>query len=384
MIPRPQAIHAIHTALDRSRVVALLGPRQSGKTTLARQFVPSHSANYFDLEDPISLVRLEQPATTLGELTDLVVIDEIQRRPELLPILRVLVGRDPLPARFLILGSASPYLSRECAESLAGRVEYVYLSGFSLTEVGSPDRPIHWLRGGFPLSFLARTDEDSFAWRKNFTQSFLERDLPQWGLRFPASTMLRFWTMLAHNNGQIWSASEPASSLGISMPTVRRYLDALEDVFMLRVLRPWHANLQKRQVKAPKIYIRDTGLLHYLLGIYSYTELQKHPKLGASWEGYAMEETIKAVSPDEMYFWATHGGAELDLLLINKGKRLGVEYKYADAPTITRSIRTALQDLELNRLIVVYPGDRGYTLSDQVQVLPLGEFIQADPGLIWA
>jgi uncharacterized protein len=383
MIPRPGAIRLIQTALERSRIVSLLGPRQCGKTTLARQFVAPDSINYFDLEDPISQARLEQPITALGNLTGLIVIDEIQRRPELFPILRVLADRDPLPAHFLILGSASPNLSNESAETLAGRVESIQLGGFSLTEVGIPSFPVHWLRGGFPLSFLARTDEDSFVWRKNFTQTFLERDLPQWGLRFPAATILRFWTMLAHYHGQIWNAADFASALGVSMPTVRNYLDGLEDVFMLRSLRPWYANLQKRQVKSPKIYFRDTGLLHYLLGIHTYPELQNHPKLGASWEGYALEETIKALSPDEMYYWATYTGAELDLLMVKNGKRLGVEYKYADAPTITRSMRIAMTDLQLDRLLVIYPGERSYPLSEQIRVMPLSALVQADPDQIW-
>ena len=382
MIPRPALSQQISTALTRSRVVSLVGPRQCGKTTMARTFVPPDSVNYFDLEDPVSLARLDEPMTALRNLRGLVVIDEIQRRPNLFPILRVLVDRDPLPARFLILGSASPGLLRQSSESLAGRLEVVTMSGFCLAEVGLDTMTEHWLRGGFPLSFLAPSETDSFAWRKNFVQTFLERDLPQLGIRVPAYTMLRFWTMLAHYHGQVWNGTELARSLGISQPTVRRYLDTLEGVFMMRQLRPWHANLKKRQIKSPKIYFRDTGLLHHLLGIRSEHDLLTHPKLGASWEGYALEETLQAVRPDEAYFWATHGGAELDLLLLKHGRRVGVEYKRADAPRLTRSIHIALNDLELDRLIIVYPGKRPYPLSERITTVPL-EMLTTDNKWLW-
>ena len=377
MLQRKTYVQSIQTALDRSRVVALVGPRQSGKTTLARQFVPPDSLNYFDLEDLTSLARLEEPMTALRDLRGLVVIDEIQRRPDLFPILRVLCDRDPLPARFLILGSASPDVIRASSESLAGRIETISVSGFSLSEVGIDSLSRHWLRGGFPLSFLANSETDSLAWRKNFVQMFLERDLPQWGIRIPAATLLRFWTMLAHYHGQIWNNAEPARSLGVSEPTVRNYLDILEGVFMARVLQPWHANLGKRQVKAPKVYFRDTGLLHYLLGIRSELDLQNHPKSGASWEGYAIEEVLKATVPDEAYYWATHGGAELDLLLLKDGRRIGMECKRVDAPRLTPSMRSALQDLELDRLFVVYPGALAYPLAEKITVLPITRL--ADP-----
>lgn len=327
MIERTSILSRIKSALGRSRVVALIGPRQSGKTTLARQFVRPDSVNYFDLEDPVSLARLEQPLTALQDLRDLVVIDEIQRRPDLFPILRVLADRDGLPARFLILGSASPDLMRSSSESLAGRMETIPISAFSLAEVGVEALQEHWLRGGFPLSFLAGSDSDSFTWRKNFVQTFLERDLPRWGVQIPAGNLLRFWTMISHYHGQVWNAAEPARSLGISEPTVRRYLDILQDVFMVRILQPWHANLKKRQVKSPKIYFRDSGLLHSLLGIRSHGDLQTHPKSGASWEGYAIEEAIKSILPEEAYFWGTHNGAEIDLLLLKDGRRLGMECK---------------------------------------------------------
>ena len=379
MIQRPAVTSSIRTALERSRVVALVGPRQAGKTTLARQFVPPDSLNYFDLEDPISLVRLEQPMIALRDLTGLVVIDEIQRKPELFPILRVLADRDPLAARFLILGSASLDLGHASAESLAGRVETLALSGFSLTEVGIDAHAQHWLRGGFPLAFLADNLADSLAWRKNFIQSFLERDLAQWGIQVPASTMLRFWTMLAHYHGQVWNAAEPARSLGVSQPTIRRYLDILEGVFMVRVLQPWHANLKKRQVRSPKVYFRDSGILHSLLGIRSEVELFGHPKMGASWEGYVIEELLKALAPDEVYFWATHNGAELDLLILKDGHRIGIECKRVDAPRLTPAMRIAQENLNLDHLVVIYPGDRPYPLAEGVVVMPLAWLEDENP-----
>jgi hypothetical protein len=371
MIERGSLLSSIKTALGRSRIVALTGPRQSGKTTLARQFVRPDSVNYFDLEDPVSLARLEQPMTALQDLRDLIVIDEIQRKPDLFPILRVLADREGLPARFLILGSASPELIRSSSESLAGRMETISISGFSLAEVGVDAMQRHWLRGGFPLSFLAENDSDSFAWRKNFVQTFLERDLPRWGVQIPAANLLRFWTMISHYHGQVWNAAEPARSLGVSEPTVRRYLDILQDVFMVRILQPWYTNLKKRQVKSPKIYFRDSGLLHSLLGLRSHHDLQTHPKSGASWEGYVIEETIKSVDPDESYFWATHNGAEIDLLLLKNGRRLGVECKRVDAPRLTPAMQIALQDLQLDHLAVIYPGERSYPLADKVIAVPL-------------
>ena len=371
MIKRPTVMDAIRRALRRSRVVALIGPRQSGKTTLAREFVQGDSLNYFDLEDPVSLTRLAEPMTALRGLRGLVVIDEIQRQPDLFPVLRVLADRRPLPARFLILGSASPELQHRSSESLAGRLETITIGGLSLAEVGVSAQRRHWLRGSFPLSFLADSDADSLAWRKNFIQTFLERDLLQLGIRTPAATVLRFWTMLAHYHGQIWNAAEPARSLGVSEPTVRRYLDLLEGLFMVRRLQPWHANLKKRQVKSPKIYFRDSGLLHHLLGVRTEIDLETHPKSGASWEGYVVEEVLKAAVPDEAYFWATHAGAELDLLLLKYGRRVGVECKRVDAPRLTPSMQTALEDLQLDRLAIIYPGDRPYPLGKRVTAVPL-------------
>jgi uncharacterized protein len=383
MISRPTILAQIRQALRRSRVVALLGPRQSGKTTLARLIVPADSANYFDLEDPASLARLTEPVTALVALRGVVVIDEVQRRPDLFPILRVLADRAPLPARFLVLGSASPALLRQSSESLAGRLETITLSGFSLAEAGAKALERHWLRGGFPLAFLARSDSDSLLWRRQFIQACLERDLPQLGVSLPAPALLRFWTMLAHYHGQTWRAAEPARSLGVSEPTVRRYLDLLTGLFMVRQLPPWHENLQKRQVKAPKVYVRDTGLLHQLLGLRTGQELVAHPKCGASWEGYAIEETLKVLQPDEAYFWATHNGAELDLLLFTRGRRLGVEVKRADAPTLTPSMRIALTDLRLDHLTVLYPGTKPYSLADRVSVVPLAMLAEGRIGTLF-
>jgi uncharacterized protein len=381
MITRKHAIANIKTGLERSRAVALLGPRQCGKTTLARQFVLPDSPNYFDLEDPLSLARLDDAMIALRGLTGLIVIDEVQRRPDLFPILRVLMDREPLPARFLILGSASPALLRQSSESLAGRLEIVSIGGLSLVDTGIDSHEAHWFRGGFPLSFLAANDIDSAAWRKNFIQAFLERDLPQLGIAIPASTLFRFWTMLAHYHGQVWNAAEPARSLGVSESTIRRYLDLLEGVFMVRQLQPWHENLKKRQVKSPKVYFRDSGLLHQILGIRKPVDLLTHPKCGASWEGYVMEELLTILRPDVSYFWGTHSGAEIDLLLFWEGRRIGVEIKRADAPRLTPSMRIALTDLALNRLVVIYPGEKHYSLAENVDVLPLSALMRDSSGI---
>ena len=378
MIDRQADIRLIRTALRRSRVVALLGPRQCGKTTLARTFVAADSINYFDLEDPESLARLSEPNTALRPLRGLVVIDEIQRRPELFPLLRVLADRKPLPSRFLILGSASPDLLSHSSETLAGRLETVHLEGFRLGDLGSRAQGRHWLRGGFPLAYTAKTEADSVAWRRHFLQTFLERDIPQLGIDVPAIALRRFWYMLAHYHAQTWNGAELARALAVSEPTVRRYLDLLTGVFMLRQLPPWFENLSKRQVKAPKVFVRDSGLLHTLLGIANRRDLELHPKVGASWEGYAVEEVLKALRPDEAYYWATHQGAEIDLLLFKHGRRIGVECKRSDAPSMTPSMRIALADLKLDRLVVVYPGERRYALADSVEVIPLVDL--ADPG----
>lgn len=373
MVARPLLAERIRTALRNSRAVALFGPRQSGKSTLARLVSGRGAAATFDLEDPESLARLDEPMTALRPLRGLVVIDEVQRRPDLFPILRVLCDRRPLPARFLLLGSASMSLARGLSESLTGRLETVDVGGFTLGEVGLGRHGRHWLRGGLPPSYLAKSDEASAVWRKDYIRSVLERDVPQLGISVPSTALHRFWTMLAHCHAQIWNAAEPARSLGIGETTVRRYLDILDGLFMVRQLQPWHENLGKRQVKAPKVYFRDTGLLHQLLGIKSGRDLLGHPKCGASWEGYVIAEALEILRPDQAYFWSTHNGAELDLLLFRRGKRIGIEVKRADAPRLTPSMRIAMSDLRLDRLFVVYPGERRYPLAPRVEALPLAE-----------
>lgn len=377
VIDRNTDVAFVRAALKRSRIVALLGPRQCGKTTLAREFVPADSLRYFDLEDPASLARLTEPDTALRPLKGLVVMDEIQRRPDLFPLLRVLADRPPLPARFLILGSASPDLLRQSSETLAGRLETIPLEGFRLADLGAAAQVRHWLRGGFPLSFTARTEADSLAWRRQFLQTFIERDLPQLGVTIPAVALRRFWNMVAHYHGQTWNAAELARALAVNESTVRRYLDLMTGVFMVRQLPPWFENLGKRQVKAPKVYVRDTGLLHALLGITNQRDLEHHPKIGASWEGYAVEEVLKALRPDEAYYWATHNGAEIDLVLFKNGRRIGIECKRADAPTFTPSMRIALADLKLDELRVIYPGRKRYALAKNVEVVPLAELVTA-------
>ncbi|MDP3478807.1 MAG: ATP-binding protein [Desulfoprunum sp.] len=370
MIQRLSILNALQTALTRSRIVVLAGPRQCGKTTLARQLLAEDSVNYFDLEDPAGLSRLEEPMTALRPLKGLVVIDEVQRRPDLFPVLRVLADRQDMPARFLILGSASGELLRQTSESLAGRMERIVINCFSLSELGAEVEQSLWLRGGFPLSFLAANEGDSVSWRKNFILTLLERDFPQWGVRVPALALQRFWTMLAHYHGQTWNAAEPARALGVSESTARRHLDLLTDAFMIRQLQPFHANIRKRQVKAPKIYVRDSGLLHQLLGIGTLKDLLSHPKLGASWEGFVIEQVLMAEAHDEAFFWASHQGAEIDLILRHNGRMFGVDCKRTDTPRLTPSIRIALEDLGLERVVVMYPGIKRFPLSKQVEAIP--------------
>ena len=370
-LERTKLYQQIDTALRRSRIAALLGPRQCGKTALARRFAAGRQTEYFDLEDPTDVRRLENPSLALGPLEGLVVIDEIQRIPDLFPLLRVLADRQPLPARFLILGSASPDIIRHSSETLAGRIEFVYMSGFHLEEVGAEHLSTLWERGGFPLSYLAATDEDSAAWRDNFIHTFLERDLRSFGIESPPAQLQRFWTMLAHVHGQIWNASQLAASLGFSNMTARRYLDILSGAYMVRVVQPWHENIKKRQVKSPKVFIQDCGLLHALLGIRDRRSLLGHPKLGASWEGFAIEQIVRHFQIHTPYFWATHGGAELDLLAMIDGRRYGFECKYGDAPGITRSMHAALQELQLEHLFVIHPGSKAYPLDKHMTAVPL-------------
>ena len=382
MLERRAAFEAIETALRRAPVVVLTGPRQCGKTTLARRFVDPASVNYFDLESPPSLARLDEPMTALAPLRGAVAIDEVQLKPDLFPVLRVLVDRPDSSARFLILGSASGNLLRQTSESLAGRTERVLLGGFTTRETAGsiPDaESTLWRRGSLPRSFLAATEADSIAWRREYVRTLLERDFPQWGVRAPAATMGRFWAMLAHYHGQTWNAAQPARAMGVRPGVVRRYLDALTDALMARQLQPWFANLKKRQVKAPKVYIRDSGLLHRLLGIDTEKALLTHPKIGASWEGFVIEQVLAAVPHDDAFFWATHQGAEIDLILLRAGARYGVECKLADAPRLTPSIRNALTDLDLARVAILYPGSQRYPLSDRVEVVPLSSLGRGDP-----
>jgi uncharacterized protein len=371
MVERRALLHRVRQALRTSPVIVLFGPRQCGKTTLARQIATAESAEYFDLEDPVSQRRLSEPMLALRQLRGLVVIDEVQRQPGLFPILRVLADRKPLPARFLILGSASPDLLRQSSESLAGRISMIEMGGFGLSEVGLQARRRLWWRGRFPRSFLARTEAESRSWQENFIQTFLERDIREFGVNAPPMTLRRLWMMLAHYHGQLWNASELARSLGESHTTVKRHLDILTGALMVRQLQPWHENLGKRQVKSPKVFLRDTGLLHALLGVPSFRSLEGHPKLGASWEGFVIEEILQLVGERDAYFWATQSGAELDLLLFVGSSRYGVEVKYADAPGLSKSMRIALDDLHLRHLFVVYPGHEAYGLSREVTVLPL-------------
>jgi predicted AAA+ superfamily ATPase len=371
MIPRPNALAHIARSFRIHSIVALLGPRQCGKTTLARMIEEQEPCTYFDLENPVDTRRLSAPMSVLEKLSGLVVIDEVQRRPDLFELLRVLVDRPQNPARFLLLSSASPQLVKGVSESLAGRIGFVDLAGFDLNEVGNEQRDRLWIRGGFPRSFLATEDAASVEWREDFIRTFLERDIPQLGITIPAETLRRFWTMVAHYHGQVWNAAEFARSLGTSEVTARRYLDILAGAFMVRVLPPWFENLSKRQVKAPKIYIRDSGILHSLLQSHTLANLQGHPKIGASWEGFAIEHAIGFFRTRDAYFWATHAGAELDLLVLVEGRRYGFEFKYADAPGRSRSMHIALQDLHLDHLWVIYPGQQEYALDDHITVIPL-------------
>ncbi len=373
MIPRPLYNEAISTALQRSPVTALLGPRQCGKTTLARMIAQERKSHYFDLESPVDRQRLQNPEFLLGSLSDLVIIDEIQLLPELYSILRVLVDRPGRAARYLVLGSASPQLIKKASETLAGRIEFVDLSGFNLAEISSEERDRLWLRGGFPRSFLAESEADSLAWREGFIRTFLERDIPQLGITIHSTAMRRFWTMLAHLHGQTWNASDLGRSMGLSDKTVRNYLDILTGTYMVRQLQPWHENLKKRQVKTSKVYLRDSGLLHSLLSIPGMTELWGHPRIGASWEGFTLEQVLSVLRTHEAYFWATQGGAELDLLFFAGVKRFGVECKFNEAPKVTKSMHSALADLSLDHLWVIYPGTVRYPAHEKITLLPLAE-----------
>jgi predicted AAA+ superfamily ATPase len=359
-------------------VVALLGPRQVGKTTLARLFAVSLEempVHWFDLESLVDLARLSNPELALSPLRGLVILDEIQRMPELFPVLRVLADRPETPARFLILGSASLELVKGASESLAGRLSFVDVTGFTLEETGAEHLRQRWWRGGFPRAYLARNDRAASQWQEDFFRTFLEQNIPQLGIRVPAATLRRFWTMLAHYHGQIWNAWELARALGSSEPTARRYLDILVGTYMVRQLPSWFENLKKRQVKAPKIYIRDSGVCHALLGLESMEALESHPKLGASWEGFALEQILAVTGDSNAYFWATHSGAELDLLVVHRGRRVGFEFKYSENPSTTKSMQIALADLGLDHLYVVYPGQHRIPLTESITASPLPDLL---------
>lgn len=362
-------------------VVAILGPRQCGKTTLAKIFrdQTGGEAHRFDLEDPIDLARLENPLLTLEKLRGLIIIDEIQRMPDFFPILRVLIDKK-LPQKYLILGSASGELVRQSSESLAGRLSYIELTPFDLSEVGTENAEKHLIRGGFPLSYLADNDELSYKWRESYIRTFLERDIPALGIRVSGLQLRRFWMMLAHFHGQIVNFSDLGRSLDINDTTARRYLDILTGTFMIRELSPWYENIGKRQIKRPKIYFRDSGIFHSLLGIQTIEELESNPKLGASWEGYALEETIRSLDarPEECFFWGIHQQAELDLLVLKDGKKMGFEFKYKDAPTLSPSMRQSNEILSLDNLTVVYPGKKEYELAENIRVTPLAGLMNGD------
>lgn len=376
MIERKRYLDLLRARLKQFPVVGLIGARQVGKTTLARMLAAElgGTTTHLDLEDPRDVARLREPMLALEPLSGLVIIDEIQRAPELFEVLRVLADRPGTPARFLVLGSASPLLLRRTSESLAGRVAYVELNGLSLDEVGTESLDCRWNRGGFPRSFLAETDADSVTWRHEFIRTFLERDVPQLGYRLASSTLRRFWTMLAHYHGQILNSSELGRALGAADTTVRSYVDVLAASFLVFQLQPWHENLKKRQVRRPKVYLSDTGLLHTLLGLETSDDLAGHPKVGASFEGFALGEAVRVLEarPEECYFWATHAGAELDLLVVRGNERRGLEFKRTDSPRLTRSMRTAMQDLRLDRLDVIHAGRNTFQMADRVHAVPLG------------
>lgn len=380
MIQRDQELETLRRLLQRHPVVGIVGARQVGKTTLARSFIAGTRAPspFFDLENPEDLARLSDPMLALKGLKGLVIIDEIQRHPDLFPVLRVLVDRPKSPARFLLLGSASPDLLRQGSESLAGRIVYHELGGFSLDEVGVENQLRLWLRGGFPRSYLARSHAESDEWRQGFIRTFLERDLPQLGITIGSATLRRFWTMLAHYHGQIWNASEFARSFGVADTTIRNYLDVLTSALVVRQLPPWHVNISKRQVKAPKVYVVDSGLLHSLFNVRRLEELEGHPKIGASWEGFAIEQVIRRLGArrDEAFFWATHGGAELDLLVVRGGQRLGFEIKRTSSPRLTPSMRSALSDLKLQRLDVLHAGEETFLMEKRIRAVALSRLLK--------
>lgn len=376
MIQRNLYIHQIHKSLKRSKITAILGPRQCGKTTLAKEISLQVKSSFLDIESPTDRAKLQNPELYLKNISGLIILDEIQLMPELFPVLRVLSDQSPTNGRFLILGSASPDLIKNASESLAGRVEFIDLQGFNIVETGNSSLDRLWVRGGFPLSYLAEKEEDSITWRESFIRTFLQRDIPQFGINIPSTTLRRFWTMLAHSHGQILNSSQLANSMGLNNKTIRSYIDILSATYMIRPLQPWFTNMKKRQVKSPKIYFTDTGLLHHLLGIDSIDTLHGHPQLGVSWESFVIEQIIRNISGTEFYFWSTYSGAELDLFFNHKGKQFGVEIKFTETPGTTKSMHSALNDLDLEKLFIIYPGTERYPLHNLIEVCPLTDFIK--------
>ncbi len=375
MVRRQPHLERLAGLLRQFPVVAILGPRQVGKTTLAQQFAAQHKGpvHHFDIEKPADLRALADPMLALESRQGLVILDEIQRLPEVFPVLRVLADRKPMPARFLILGSAAPALLQQSSETLAGRIAHLYLTGFSPDEVGTEALTRLWQRGGFPRSYLARSDADSHTWREEFITAFLERDLPQLGFRTPATTLRRFWTMVAHWHGRTWNGAEFGRSLGVSDHTARHHLDLLAATFVVRILPPFHENLRKRQVKSPKVYLADSGLLHTLLGIASRRDLEGHPQAGLSFESFALQAVVQHLGArsHECFFWATHSGPELDLLVVRGKRRIGFEFKLGSAPELTPSMTMAQSDLGLQKLWVIHAGKDRYRLAADVEALPL-------------
>lgn len=380
VIERTRNLDILQGLLKRHPVVGITGARQVGKTTLAhalakRMRIP---VAFFDLENPEDMTRLSDPMLVLKKLKGLVIIDEIQRYPNLFQVLRVLVDRQNHPARFLVLGSASPELLRQGSETLAGRIYYYQLDGFTLDEVGVEQVTRLWLRGGFPRSYLARNSAESEEWRRGFVRTFLERDLPQLGITIRSTTLHRFWTMLAHYHGQLWNASEFGRSFGVADTTVRNYLDTLSSALVIRQLQPWHENISKRQVKAPKVYLSDSGILHSLLNLGSVRDLESHPKVGASWEGFALEQVTRqlGVEPEECFFWATYSGAELDFLVVRGKRRLGFEFKRTVSPRTTPSMRSALDDLKLQRIDIIHAGEHTFDIEKKVRAVALTRILE--------
>ncbi|MGI9228091.1 MAG: ATP-binding protein [Gammaproteobacteria bacterium] len=379
MVERKHYLSRLKTLIAQNRVVAIIGARQVGKTQLAKAYCESQKkeVHYYDLEDPEDLARLQDPMLALKPLKGLVVIDEVQRKKDLFPILRVLADRPRSPAKFLLLGSASPELIQHSSETLAGRIFYFEMSGFDVGEIGIRHYEKLWLRGGFPRSYLAKTNTQSFEWRNSFIKTFLEQDIPQLGIQTRAATLRRFWNMLAHYHGQTLNFSELGRAFGVSDTTIRYYLDQLSSALVVNQLLPWHENISKRQVKAPKVYISDSGILHSLLNVENKKDLEGHPKIGASWEGFVMNEVIRIMNArqENTYFWATHSGAELDLLIMKGRSRIGFEIKRTSSPKLTPSMKSAVTDLKLNKLYVVHGGEKAFSLDKKVQALPFEEVL---------